>query len=45
MGHKGPRLTTKVITLKEAKAFVRQYHRHHRQPPGHKLSIGVRVSE
>lgn len=43
MGNKGPRLTTKVITLKEAKAFVDQYHRHHRQPVGHKLSIGVRV--
>lgn len=44
MGHKGPRLATKVITLKEAKEFVDRYHRHHRQPVGHKLSIGVRVT-
>lgn len=43
MGHKGPRLATKVITLKEAKEFVDRYHRHHRPPRGHKLSIGVRV--
>ena len=40
---RGPRLTTKVITLREAKAFVERHHRHHRSPVGHKLSIGVRI--
>lgn len=39
----GPRLTTKVITLKEAQDFVDRHHRHHRRPIGHKLSIGVRI--
>lgn len=38
-----PRLSTKVITLREAQEFVDRHHRHHRRPVGHKLSIGVRV--
>lgn len=40
---RGPRLTTRVITLQEAKDFVERHHRHHKPPVGHKLSIGVRV--
>ncbi len=28
------------ITLKEAKIFVDNYHRHHKSPVGHKFSIG-----
>lgn len=40
---RGPRLSTKVITLREARAFVEQHHRHHGSPVGHKLSIGVRI--
>lgn len=40
---RGPRLTTRVITLQEAKDFVGLHHRHHQPPVGHKLSIGVRV--
>lgn len=43
MNKHGFRLTTKVITLKEAQDFVERHHRHHRRPVGHKLSIGVRV--
>lgn len=43
MSTRGPRLSTKVITLREAQAFVEKYHRHHRRPVGHKLSIGVRI--
>ena len=43
MGKRGPRLTTKVITLRETQAFVDRHHRHHRSPVGHKLSIGVRI--
>lgn len=43
MSNRGPRLSTKVITLREAQTFVEQYHRHHGSPVGHKLSIGVRV--
>lgn len=39
----GVRLTTKVITLSEAQAFIDEHHRHHRAPVGHKFSIGVRV--
>lgn len=41
---RGPRLTTRVITLREAKDFVGLHHRHHKPPLGHKLSIGVRVA-
>lgn len=29
------------ITLREANAFVQQYHRHHKPSVGHKFSIGV----
>lgn len=43
MSSRGLRLTTKVITLREAQAFVERHHRHHGRPVGHKLSIGVRV--
>lgn len=34
-------LTLKPITLREANAFVQQYHRHHKPCVGHKFSIGV----
>lgn len=30
------------ITLKEAKAFIAQHHRHNKPPTGHKFSIAVR---
>ncbi|MER7453260.1 XF1762 family protein [Nocardia beijingensis] len=40
---RGPRLTTKVITLKQACEFIEAHHRHHGAPVGHKFSIGVRV--
>lgn len=43
MNNRGPRLSTKVITLREAQAFVEKHHRHHGSPVGHKLSIGVRI--
>lgn len=43
MSNRGPRLTTKVITLKQAREFVLAHHRHHKNPVGHKLSIGVRI--
>lgn len=43
MSNRGPRLSTKVITLREAQAFVEKHHRHHGSPVGHKLSIGVRI--
>lgn len=43
MSNRGPRLSTKVITLREAQAFVDKHHRHHGSPVGHKLSIGVRI--
>jgi hypothetical protein len=39
----GPRLSTEVITLREAQAFVERHHRHHGRPVGHKRSIGVRI--
>lgn len=44
MSNRGPRLSTKVITFREAQSFVERHHRHHRSPVGHKLSIGVRVT-
>lgn len=28
------------VTLQQAKEFVLQYHRHHKEPPGHRFSIG-----
>lgn len=43
VSNRGPRLSTKVITLREAQAFVERHHRHHGSPVGHKLSIGVRI--
>lgn len=30
------------VTLKAAKEFIAQHHRHHKPPAGHKFSIGVR---
>ena len=33
------------LTLKEANAFVAQYHRHHRPVVGHKFSIGAARGE
>ncbi|WP_218964525.1 XF1762 family protein [Lysinibacillus sphaericus] len=32
------------VTLKEAQQFVDQYHRHHKQPQGHKFSIGLQIN-
>ncbi|MBE1466197.1 hypothetical protein H4W33_005209 [Kibdelosporangium phytohabitans] len=40
-GVRGPRLRTKVITLRQAAQFIATHHRHHRPPAGHKFSIGV----
>jgi hypothetical protein len=39
--HKIGQLYLKPITLKEANAFVDQYHAHHQPVIGHKFSIGV----
>ena len=36
-----PRLTVVPVSLPEANAFVRQYHRHHGPVPGAKFCIGV----
>lgn len=33
------------ITLRQANAFVEQYHRHHKKTAGHKFSIGVTDGE
>lgn len=33
------------MTLKEANAYVQQYHRHHKQVTGHKFSIGCSDGE
>lgn len=33
------------VSLKEAQAFVNNHHRHHKQPQGHKFSIGLKVNE
>ncbi|MFL4491802.1 XF1762 family protein [Streptomyces sp. VTCC 41912] len=33
------------VTLQQAKDFVREHHRHHRPPVGHKVSLGVRTSD
>ncbi len=35
------RLRTVPVTFADAKAFVADWHRHHRPPVGHKYSIGV----
>lgn len=35
------RLTVCPLTFAEASAFVKQHHRHHPPPVGHKFSIGV----
>lgn len=37
-------LTLKPVSLREANAFVAEYHRHHRPVVGHKFSIGCEVS-
>lgn len=36
-----PKLKVVPISLKQAKAFVDERHRHHQAPQGHKFSIGV----
>lgn len=36
-------LTAVPITFAEACAFVAKYHRHHKPPVGHKLSVGCAV--
>jgi hypothetical protein len=36
-----PRLTIRPITVKEAQAFVRQYHRHHKPPCGCRFALAV----
>lgn len=33
------------MTLKDAKTFVDQFHRHHKAPQGHKVSIGVKIAD
>ncbi len=38
---KQPRLTVVPCDFDEAVAFVRQHHRHHRPPIGHKFSLSV----
>lgn len=37
-------LTIVPITLRDAKAFVKKYHRHNKPPIGHKFSIAVQNS-
>lgn len=37
----GYEMEVRPISLKEAKSFVDQYHRHHKSPVGHKFSIGL----
>ncbi|MER2005929.1 MAG: XF1762 family protein [Psychrobacillus sp.] len=32
------------ITLKEAQSFINQHHRHHKQPQGHRQSVGITVN-
>jgi hypothetical protein len=34
-------LRLKPITFRQAKAFIKEHHRHHKPPQGHKFSIGV----
>lgn len=33
------------VTLKEAQQFVNANHRHHKQPQGHKFSIGLKIND
>ena len=33
------------LSLKEAQAFVNAHHRHHKQPQGHKFSVGLKINE
>lgn len=35
---------TTPVTLKEAQLFVETYHRHHKKPQGHRVSIGVSLN-
>lgn len=35
-------MTVVPITLRQAAAFIEQYHRHHKPPRGHKFSIGLK---
>lgn len=34
-------LSLRPVTFREATAFVKQHHRHHKPPIGHKFSVGV----
>ena len=34
-------MTIVPITLKQARAFVREHHRHNKKPVGHKFSVGL----
>jgi len=38
---KQPRLTIVPVTFRDAVEFVKEHHRHHQPPQGHKFSIGV----
>lgn len=33
------------ISLKDAKQFVNEHHRHHKSPQGHKFSVGLQVND
>jgi len=39
-GQPPPRLTVRMVTLAEARAFIERHHRHHNPPVGHRLSLG-----
>ena len=41
MGVEQPRLTVVPITFRDASDFVKEHHRHHRPPRGHKFSVAV----
>lgn len=38
-------MTVVPISYKEACAFIKRYHRHHKPPQGHKFSIGLQLGE
>lgn len=42
-GEVKPRLKVVPITLKIAKSFIAEHHRHNNPPVGHKVSIGITV--
>ena len=39
------RLTIVPVSLADARKFVREHHRHHEPPIGHKFSLGVALAE